>query len=39
MLRHGLQEMNGRDLALPVHRVDRPDPLRLEVRFTQFLAG
>ena len=39
MLRHGLQEMNGRDLALPAHRVDRPDPSRLEVRFSQFLAG
>jgi putative restriction endonuclease len=39
MLRHGLQEMNDRDLALPAHRVDRPDPSRLEVRFTQFLAG
>lgn len=39
MLRHGLQEMHGRALTLPVHTRDRPDPARLEVRYGNFLAG
>jgi putative restriction endonuclease len=37
MLRHGLQEMNGRRLILPRRRVDYPDPERIELRFHQFL--
>ncbi len=39
MLRHGLQEMHGRSLTTPTRRQDRPDPGRLEQRFTRFLAG
>lgn len=36
MLRHGLQEMNGRPLELPGRRVDWPDRDRLSVRFDAF---
>lgn len=40
MLRHGLQEMHGRTLALPPRRADRPDRERLATRWTEFgLAG
>jgi len=39
MLRHGLQEMHGHSLTTPARRQDRPDPDRLEQRFTRFLAG
>ena len=36
MLRHGLQAMRGRALALPVRKVDRPDRARLAWRWEQF---
>lgn len=36
MLRHGLQEMNGRRLELPGRRVDWPDRDRLAARFDTF---
>ena len=39
MLRHGLQEMNGREIALPSQRRDRPDAARLETRFADFRAA
>lgn len=37
MLRHGLQEMHGRELTLPSRRADRPDPDRIDLRFHEFL--
>lgn len=36
MLRHGLQEMAGRQIVLPRHHQARPDPERLEVRYEEF---
>ena len=36
MLRHGLQEMNGRKIALPHRRRDWPDPDRLALRYNAF---
>ncbi len=36
MLKHGLQEMHGGQLTLPVRKVSHPDPDRLEARFTSF---
>lgn len=36
MLKHGLQEMNGRELHVPTARRDRPDRHRLEARFRRF---
>lgn len=36
MLKHGLQEMDGRSLTIPSRKSDRPDPARLEVRFDAF---
>jgi len=36
MLRHGLQEMHGRPLILPVKRNELPDRERLSVRFERF---
>lgn len=39
MLLHGLQEMHGRSLVVPRSRQHRPDPVRLDVRYQQFLAG
>lgn len=36
MLKHGLQEMHGRLLALPNHRADRPSQERLAERFEDF---
>ena len=39
MLRHGLQEMHGRALVTPARLVDRPDPSRLEQRYSTFMAG
>lgn len=38
MLRHGLQEMDGRGLTLPKRRVDRPAKERLAERFDEFKA-
>jgi putative restriction endonuclease len=39
MLRHGLQEMDRRLLALPVRAADRPSQERLAERFEEFLAS
>jgi putative restriction endonuclease len=39
MLRHGLQEMNGRALELPGRRADWPDRDRLAARFQEFSAA
>ncbi len=36
MLREGLQGFHGAGIALPRRRDERPDPLRLEVRFREF---
>lgn len=36
MLRHGLQEMDGRALALPPRRADHPSKERLAERFDEF---
>jgi hypothetical protein len=33
MLKHGLQEMHGRSIVLPVRRSERPDRDRLEQRY------
>lgn len=39
MLRHGIQEMHGRLLALPERSRDHPDPARLELRFERFVKA
>lgn len=39
MLKHGLQEMNGRPLTLPRHRADRPDADAIEERYARFRAA
>lgn len=39
MLRHGLQEMDGRQLTLPKRRIDRPSQDRLAERFAEFLTA
>lgn len=39
MLKHGIQEMHGRTIAVPSRRHDRPDPERLALRFEEFLAA
>lgn len=39
MLRHGLQEMDGRTLVLPVDKKQRPDRDRLATRYRRFLAA
>lgn len=39
MLRHGLQEMDGRPITLPARRVDRPSKDRLAERFEEFRAA
>lgn len=39
MLRHGLQEMAGVTLVVPLARVNRPLTAALEKRYTQFLAA
>nr|MBA2530653.1 HNH endonuclease [Nocardioidaceae bacterium] len=36
MLRHGLQEMHGQVLVLPVRRAERPDRERLAARWAEF---
>lgn len=38
MLKHGLQEMNGRRIVLPRRISDRPERDRLATRFEEFLA-
>ncbi|MGF6880627.1 putative restriction endonuclease [Nocardia sp. GAS34] len=39
MLKHGLQEMDGRQLFVPSKRRDRPSRERLEERFADFLKA
>lgn len=39
MLRHGLQEMHGTRLTLPLHEADRPDQDRLQMRFQDFTSA
>lgn len=39
MLRHGIQEMHGRDITLPRERAARPDRHRLEERYEKFRAA
>lgn len=39
MLKHGLQEMNGRPLTLPLHRADHPNPAAIEERYEHFRAA
>lgn len=39
MLKHGLQEMQGRALHVPNHRGERPDRQRLDERFQSFLGA
>ena len=39
MLKHGLQEMHGRTLEVPRARANKPDPDRLAVKFSGFLAS
>ena len=39
VLKHGIQEMNGRTIAIPQKVVDRPDPSWLDVRFEQFKSA
>jgi putative restriction endonuclease len=36
MLRHGLQEMHGRSLILPIKQNEAPDRDRLSIRFEHF---
>jgi putative restriction endonuclease len=36
MLQHGLKEMHGRTISVPRRRADRPDPLRLSLRYEAF---
>lgn len=38
MLKHGLQEMHGRQIIMPSKRSDRPDRERLAERYAQFIA-
>ena len=38
MLRHGIQEMHGREIVLPRSRADRPDRDGLAWRWAQFTA-
>jgi putative restriction endonuclease len=39
MLLHGLQEMDGRQVALPTRRTDHPSKDRLAERFEEFLTA
>lgn len=39
MLRHGIQEMNGRSLNVPRLNGDQPDPERLHRRFQEFTTN
>jgi putative restriction endonuclease len=36
MLKHGLQEMNGRTIALPESKSELPSKIGLDFRFKQF---
>ena len=39
MLKHGLQEMHGSLIAVPHNPAARPDPIRLEQRYAEFLRA
>jgi putative restriction endonuclease len=39
MLRHGIQDLHGNLISLPNRPPDRPDPERLEERYTEFRAA
>lgn len=39
MLRHGLQSMHNQRLTAPAMRLAKPDPARLEERYSQFLIA
>lgn len=39
MLKHGIQEMDGRSLYVPKHSSQRPDRDRLSLRFDEFLSA
>ena len=39
MLRHGLQEMDGKLLSVPAREIDRPSKELLAERFTEFLTA
>ena len=39
MLKHGIQEMNGRTIFVPVSKSNKPNPDYLDVRFRDFLAS
>jgi len=39
MLRHGIQEMQGRQIVVPSMRGDQPDPARLRERYDEFAAS
>jgi putative restriction endonuclease len=39
MLKHGLQEMHGTSLVVPMRSSERPDPGRLATRFDAFIAS
>jgi putative restriction endonuclease len=38
MLKHGLQEMHGRTLTLPLRELEWPDPQRLAIRYERFAS-
>jgi putative restriction endonuclease len=38
MLTTGLQGFHGKPIAVPRRPADRPDPMRLQIRFDRFLA-
>jgi putative restriction endonuclease len=39
MLKHGIQELNGKSILLPGHKSDYPDRARLDLRFDKFLKA
>jgi putative restriction endonuclease len=39
MLRHGLQEMDGRQIVVPRAPKERPDPDRLDRRYQEFRSA
>ena len=39
MLSNGLQSFHGGRLLLPQRKADRPDPVRLELRYDRFRAA
>ncbi len=39
MLKHGLQEMHGATLSLPMGRANHPDRDKLSLRYERFLAS